>query len=454
MTAVMRAVAVEDGPRRLRLAVVEAGRVVDERLIPLGAPVTVGTSERATILVATRALPPLHRLFEHDHGSYQLHTLAGMSGRVSIGGELSDISAGSISLDNDARGKLRIGATVLLFQMVVAPAAPQRPQLPLSVKRQFASEVDWFTTVVAAFSFLLHFFAVALIYSDWLDPVIDDDYAMAKLVETTRALPPPPALEQPRTPDAAVKPDATPESKAAAKPGKPGGSQQHKPGKPGGEPKVQDANARAHAIAEQLAAMDVDVLIALNSGGVAVRNVLDDGHVPVDLIDEAARSSIGTRNSNGGLDIGRDRTGSVRVGDGARQRISEIGNDRAQGGGNDTVNAGEQQEAEGPQGGASIGGVGNTGGNIAGAAGTVARMRGRFRHCYQRGLDKVNPEMQGSVTLVAKIGGNGEVTGVSGGGGGLAPIVPCLQSVVRSAQFSPPEGGGGLVSISIIFRKQ
>jgi hypothetical protein len=81
-------------------------------------------------------------------------------------------------------------------------------------------------------------------------------------------------------------------------------------------------------------------------------------------------------------------------------------------------------------------------------------MRARFRHCYEQGLNS-NPEMQGSVTLTAKVGPNGEVQSVGGGGGGaLGPIVGCLKAVVQGAAFAPPEGGGAIITIPISFVRQ
>jgi Ca-activated chloride channel family protein len=104
-----------------------------------------------------------------------------------------------------------------------------------------------------------------------------------------------------------------------------------------------------------------------------------------------------------------------------------------------------------PQGQAQVGGGGVSGGSVANAASVVARMRGRFRNCYQHGLT-MDPNMQGQVTLVAKVGANGDVLSVGGGSGGaLARIVPCLRAVVSDAKFAPPEGGSAVVSIPITF---
>jgi hypothetical protein len=98
----------------------------------------------------------------------------------------------------------------------------------------------------------------------------------------------------------------------------------------------------------------------------------------------------------------------------------------------------------------SLGAVQDPTGAVANATAVVARMRARFRHCYEQGRLSY-PEMQGSVTLTAKIGSNGEVTGVGGGGGPMAPIVGCLKGVVQGAQFATPTKGSGMVVIPIIF---
>jgi hypothetical protein len=98
-----------------------------------------------------------------------------------------------------------------------------------------------------------------------------------------------------------------------------------------------------------------------------------------------------------------------------------------------------------------VGSPGFSGGKTAIAAAVMARMKRRFRACYNMGL-KQNPEMAGSVALVAKVGAKGEVVGVGGGGGGsLSAIIGCLRAVVASEKFAPPDSGSATVSFPISF---
>lgn len=149
--------------------------------------------------------------------------------------------------------------------------------------------------------------------------------------------------------------------------------------------------------------------------------------------DEPPTTQPGTSpiGAGGGLDLG---------GGGHGGGLKDIGND---GPGEGTKVVGSVR----------VGGAGVAGGKVANAATVVARMRGRFRACYQAGLND-DPGLQGAVTLVAKLGAGGEVTKVTGGGGALGAIFPCLEAVVRSGGFSSPEGGSAIVSIPITFVKQ
>lgn len=464
MTAVMRAVSQQAGPKILRIGVVQDGKVIDERLIKERTHITIGPSEKAMFVVPSRKIPPNFRLFELIGNDYYLNYLEGMTGRVALKTGISDlaalqaqakpVSAGGVNfhrvrLTEDARGKVIVGETTFLFQFVVPPPIQPKPQLPVSVRKGFAGDIDWFTTIVAAFSFLFHFFLVALVYSDWMDPVVDDEYAVNSLLESVKSLPPPPPLEKPLADaegEATAASTGEAEAPAAKAPGKAPGDK--------GDAKAQ-ADAKAAEIASALAQLDVQTVGALGAGGVATEGVLGSSEVPAGLLDDAGRSSMGAGTGDpGGLKgLGGTGSGSVRPGAGGGGRLGDIGN-TGSGTGVGATAAGTAKAVKGPEGSAMVGGAGVAGGNVANASAVVARMRGRFRRCYQTGLAS-NPEMQGSVTLTAKVGPNGEVLGVGGGGGGsLGSIVGCLKAVVSSGSFSPPEGGSAVITIPITFVKQ
>src|SRR5438876_7706426 len=168
MTAVMRALAGNAGPKLLRIGVVQGGRVTEERIIKQQSHVTVGASEKNLFVLSTPNLPPSFRVFELIGDDYHLNFLDGMTGRVGSSTGISDLDAlkgaatrgahdgYQVRLSPDSRGKIVIGDTTFLFQFVASPPLQPRPQLPASVLRG-ASSIDWNTTIIAAVSFLLHF---------------------------------------------------------------------------------------------------------------------------------------------------------------------------------------------------------------------------------------------------------------------------------------------------------
>jgi hypothetical protein len=293
-----------------------------------------------------------------------------------------------------------------------------------------------------------------------MDPVVDDEYAMAQLLESTKSLPPPPEIEKPT---AEVETDGTSDAKGESdKPSKSAGSGAASKaagagaGKSAGDAKAE-ADAKAAEIASALAELDVQTVGALG-GGVATDGVLGSSEVPAGLLDDAGRSSMGAGSGDpGGLKgLGGTGSGAVKPGaGGSGGRLSDIGATGEAGGpGGGATAAGTAKKVEGPKGSAMVGGAGVAGGQVANASSVVGRMRGRFKRCYEQGLNS-NPEMQGSVTLTAKIGPNGEVLSVGGGGGGsLGSIVPCLKAVVSSGGFAPPDSGSAIISIPITFVKQ
>src|ERR1700722_1850665 len=239
MTAVMRAMQQATGPKVLRIGLVASGRILEERIVKQRTSVTVGPSEKSMFVVQAN-VPPQFKLFELIGTDYYLNFLDGMTGRVALASGITDLvglkgqakrvgPAYQIRLTDEARGKVVIGDTTFLFQFVAPPPVQPRPQLPLSVKGGLGSQIDWNLTIIAAFSFLLHFGLVGAMYSDWMDPVVNDDLTAGLLDMVQKTVPPPvETADDTASPSStSTAPAPTPAPKAA--PAKTAASQQQAP---------------------------------------------------------------------------------------------------------------------------------------------------------------------------------------------------------------------------------
>ena len=86
---------------------------------------------------------------------------------------------------------------------------------------------------------------------------------------------------------------------------------------------------------------------------------------------------------------------------------------------------------------------------------TIALLRGRFRNCYNRGL-QLDPAMAGSLVVRVKIAPNGEVTradpaavnGLSG------EVAGCIAKVVADATFDSPGSSGSTLDVPVKMLQQ
>lgn len=455
MTAVMRAVA-SSGPKVLRIGLVSGGRVIEERVIQELTDVTVGPSERSMFVLSSGTLRSGHTLFEWVGDGYVLNFLDGMSGRVALPTGVSDLEvlkgharrghqgAYQVRLAEDSRGKVLVGDTTFLFQFVSPPPVQPRPQLPVAVTSG-AGGVDWRTTIIAAFAFFAHFMAIGAMYSDWLDPVIDEQVSLAGLIDTIERLPPPPPPEE-KPPEELVEPTETAEVAEEKEPA----------AKPSGQDtgsNVSDAaggplsQAQTAALSNELAQFSMSTLGALGSSGPATAGVLQGGDVPTGALDAAAASGAGV-GVGGDLKLGGGG-GPVQPGAGSAGLGSIGSTGKTTGGG-----SGSAQEVKGPVGNAQAN-PSVAAGSVSNAASVVRQMLAGFRRCYQRALDQ-NPDISGSIRLTLTVGPGGEVSGVSGGSTGNLPgsVVSCVKGRAQVAQFTPPDGGSAVIDVPITFVKQ
>jgi len=369
----------------------------------------------------------------------ELASLAG-NGSRSLGDGVHQVTLGE-----ESRGKVVIGDLTFLFQFVAPPPLSPRPQLPVSVTRG-ASAVDWPTTVIAAFSFLIHFCAIGAMYSDWLDPVVDYDVNVGALVETIKNLPAPPPVEEPEeAPSPEKAPTEAPKAEAAQK----AAPKEVTPAPSNGE-KVHLTKAQAAALSNELESLEMATLAALSGVGPATANVLRSGEVPTSTLDAAAASEAGVSSSGTtGLKLG-GAGGTVRPGavGGGLASIGATG--KTAGGGSGTTAA-----VKGPRGSAALGEASVAGGTVSDASRVVAAMRAGLRACYTKGLQE-NPDIEGKIVLILKVGPAGQVLSVTANKTGNLPpeVIDCVKARATSATFSPPQGGAAVVQVPVSFVKQ
>lgn len=455
MTAVMAAVST-GGEKALRLGLVRDGRVLEERVLRERQPVSVGSSEKNLFVVTEAGLPSRFRLFDVEDGRYVLQFTERMAGKLSTPSgvrELEDLRGQAdevegvfrVPLHEEARGKLTIGGTSFLFQFVAPPPVQPKPQLPVSVTRG-AVGIDWTTTMIAAFSFLIHFMAIGAVYSDWLDPVVDYDVNVANIVEAVKSMPPPPEVEQ-KNVEEQDKPDKKVEEKV----------EDQKPVKKAAEkaPPTDTGKRRlsaveAAALSEELDSFDMGIL-GVNLGRTATADVLSSSdNIATGIMDQAAESGAGVSSGGpGGLKLG-SAGGAIRPGETGASLGSIGSTGKTSEGGSGAV-----KKVKGPTGNASVGGANVAGGKVTNASQVVARMRAGFRACYTRGLAN-NPDIQGRVTLTLRVGPGGEVTAVSAASSGNLPsdVVSCIKSRASAGRFAPPEGGAAAITVPVVLVAQ
>ena len=450
MTAVMRAMQASTGPKVLRIGLVVSGRILEERVVKQRTSVTVGPSEKSTFVIQAN-LPAQFKLFELIGGDYYLNFLDGMTGRVALATGITDLNAlrgqakrvgpaYQVRLSDEARGKIVIGETTFLFQFVAPPPVQPRPQLPLSVKGGMASQIDWNLTMIAAFSFLVHFGLVGAMYSDWMDPVVNDDIS-AGLLEMVAKTVPPPTPETPPEPsatattaDTAPAPTQAPKQQAA-----PQQSQAQAPSAKVVQGLLNEAdNAR------------IAILAALNGGAALSGAMKDDNGAPVDLNSLANRQGGVSNSSGNGLNMPGGAGGPIQPGKGA--------------GGLQGLHGGETGGASQSAGQAvKVVPVGNV--EYQGATSSVpvanseAIIRSQIfpgaKRCYQKGLES-DPTQAGKVIIMINVAPSGEVdsASVASNTGLSASVASCIVSVSRRAKFDAPGANGSTLSVPFNFVKQ
>ncbi|MBK8480848.1 MAG: AgmX/PglI C-terminal domain-containing protein [Proteobacteria bacterium] len=448
----------------LRIGVIQAGKIVEERLVRRRGPVTIGASARNTIVVPASSLPRSYTLFEHSGDHYQLVFGESMDGRVSVGGQVQSLDqlrqGGSaqtkgkalhrLLLDESSRGKVMLGEVTLLFQFVAPPPFQPRPQLPPSVRGSILGQMDWLlawsflgtAAVVSAFIVQLHTMDTdRRISAD----VIPDDFAEYV-----------PTMEQPRV--AAIdlqKLGDVGEEKVEKVEGQSAGAKKARGPKreaPPCDEACQGAReaARRARLAEQVAQMGaLKILGAKGGSGSGMADLLHGGD-PGTAADKAFRNI-------GGLTVaGRGGGGLRGKGDGGSGRAVGIGDLGGRVGGPGAVDTGGVVEERVPK--AIVKPAGAIERDATLEADAVARTirlgMQAIKGCYQRAL-KRNPRLTGKIGIRLTISATGSVAGVEIETDTLgdSQVTSCIEGFARRWRFPPPDGGGTAeVAVPFVFQ--
>ena len=446
-------------PKILRIGVIQAGKIIEERLIRKRDSVTIGASPRNSIVVPASTLPRSFVLFEMAGQQYFLRFNASMDGRISVGNKvmsLDQVRQGGMAqtrggllalpLTESSRGKVLLGEVTLLFQFVTPPPIQPRPQLPPSVRGGFWANLDWTLTVVFLVMMMLNAGFLGYLrtvdYSKKIDPdVIPDVFAeyipevqQPKVLDLTKLA---------KTGEKAVEKVEKVGNKAG------GGGKKRGPAKPCDAACQEARNAARRArLAQQVARMGVLKLLGTKGKGAgSASNLIGSGDPGTDA--EKAFSGVG------GLRVsGSGKGGGLRgKGGGGSGKAVGIGDLGGRVSGPGSVGTGGMVKERVPkaivkQSAPDIDGT--MSGNAV--ASVIRRGMAAIRSCYQRAL-KRNPALNGKITVRMAINTMGRVTSVSIDADtiGDPQVTACIKGYAQRWRFPPPEGGTAEVAVPFVF---
>jgi len=467
----------------LRIGIIQAGKIIEERLLRKREPVTVGESHKNTFVIPATGLPLRFPLFELKGDKYFLTIADWMDGRLSLGTGVADLKSlkqqkiaqkvGQVDYKNPnqasaakkkvpvyrvplsekSRGKLTFGEVTLLFQFVTPPPVPVKPQLPAIIQGGWIKSIDWVYSTILFMSLIAH---MAFVY--WCRvtgplPEVTMDMIPARFAKFIQVQKPP----ERRKPKVQKKGD---DKKGKDKKGK---KKKKKAGKKkavkkkAGKPKPRKSAAqlareraeRRRKISNRLARSGILALLGSKSkGGGSVSDVLKGGGLMEKNLDEALKGVKG-----------------VAVAGGAGARGSRRG-----GGARGTIEGGSSK-LSGPSGKAGTGGAGGKkrGGvrvksklaiesletegtlNQSKLRKLISRKRRTVQYCYEREL-KRTPSLSGKITVRITIALTGRVSNVEIDDNSLnSRVARCITRKVKRWRFPKPEGEAATVAIPFVF---
>jgi hypothetical protein len=447
-------------PKVLRIGIIQGGKIIEERIVRQRETVFIGPSEKNHFVLTAPELPGSRfEMFEARAGEYLLNYTEAMGGRVSVKGGVVDLTEARASgkaasrgkifqlgLDDQARGKVTVGDTTVLFQFVAPPPVQPRPQLPAAVRGGILRSMDWFILALWVASFLVH--AGVIVWwetADW--PKVDkwekflqlQDLIAAKTDATFEKKKPEVEKgegDETEDEDEGEEADDTKDRKVAAK------AEADTGPKKSAEDIARERAEKRAELAAKLAEQGINKILGSLGGDGASGSIVDvlrGGDVGADqddLLSQVSGVGVATGDQAGSL---KGPAGGKGTGEAADiNQIKVEGADKTV----KTAGPGSERQVKGVVKKKAPTAAGGSGLMDPGEVAKVVNQKiGAIKGCYEQAL-KRDPTLQGKVTIQFTIAGSGKVTSAKATVNELGPQVEsCMVSAFMRFRFPPPDGG-------------
>lgn len=435
-------------PKVLRIGVIQGGKIIEERIVRRRETVTVGPSEKAHFVIPGRGLASSRfDLFEVRGEEYALNFTDAMSGRISLEGEVRDLAdlrktgrarmrgkAWQVLLGEQARGKIAIGESTILFQFVPPPPVQPKPQLPAAVRGNlFADAFNPSTYSIVLFMIIEAALCIWWANTDWPKPTLEE-----QVQQLRELIPPRVAQLEKQKAEAETGEEEAEESEEESKEEKNARRDREKqPEKSADEIARERAEKRAR-LAEQLAQTGINKILGAMGGDGAIADVMRGGDVGADQ-DELFRQVNGVGVATGETGALLGPAGGKGSGEAADVSQIKVGGDRDVA----TAGPGAERKVAGRVSGGKSTATGGTGMlNPEDVSKEIKRRMGAIRGCYEQAL-KRNPTLQGKIVIEFTISGIGRVSRAKCVVDEVddPAVCSCIESTFLRFRFPPPEGG-------------
>lgn len=425
----------------LRIGIIQDGKIVQERLIKAGEPVTVGDSPKCTFVLPKSQLPAsTFTLFKPGPKGYTLYVTDKMKGKISSGGAVVALQkvnedpavtmkdgVAQLPLTEQDRGKIQIDTATVLFQFVAPPPAKAvKPIQQLDFRPRLLQEDDpVFIGFLGVWSALGLVLAIWVWQSEPLELSIDD--VPARFVKLVVAEPPePPPVELEPEPSTEEAPSKAEEASSKA---------------PGPKaPAKSESERKSDVINNSKLLLKLIGTQGESSNGM-VANLWSDEEKGLGDIDSALQETAGATT---------DAASATRVGKAGGTGAQDIGDIEGIGGGQGGSVA--VAVTVKPKVSTGSGSVASTGDENQIKA-TVSKFSGQLQYCYEKQL-KIVPTLEGRIEVGWTVA-NGAVTGtpyIRENTTGDAELADCVVKKIRRWTF--PADATGDMSWPFLFQQK